>query len=697
MRTLIALTCCLAGLSAPLWAQADRDSARSVVQIRCATANGDMKATGFVWPEPGMIVTALHAVAGCGPGTGVVYSENFKDEVPFGAFVKVDLEADLALIQLQDDMGLPAVTHVTEQPNTRDPHVVWGYPLSAREMIDKSVEFAGGLSGGTTTLGRAFSSRDLSQLFRDQDYPTADTQILRVTSTIQPGHSGAPIFDEEGRVVAIADGGLLGGWRGINWSIPAHIYLTDLLTSDDPFPEGVSTQASLFSAYAVQEPKIVRMGAAGQAPADAAEPDDTPATVSIPTILDAMAGLGDDKLSWLPVDLAAIRPDENSWDDLRLQAHRIAGAPIPLFAPETAQILPAERPGFLEARSADGAALQISFVHEGADFDDTLQAGSAIFFARLAELGVADAPTGLSPDATDAALEYASQSWQVNPDGRDTDPFMDVTVQVNGPTFSGQVVYFDRGWDDVAETDELQAILMWVSTEALNTLASLPFDIADAVAGTAVPPAQISELRLVRRVPLADIAALFVERRDFGWKRRVVELKALLDSPQDYADLAFDVYEDRITGGTIAVPADLELVWDPALQAAVGQNENGQIRLAVALQAAADFQTAFDEGATGFLEGLTALIDWDDRSPMDCDPVVDPIMQTADCWDYFAGKDPDDGEFADLYLALNIRGNQVLGTAVYAWGDRGALSRDEEVMFQMMLIGAEYLSDFAEK
>ena len=40
-------------------------AARSVVLIRCALPGGVAKATGFVWPEPGLVVTALHAVAGC--------------------------------------------------------------------------------------------------------------------------------------------------------------------------------------------------------------------------------------------------------------------------------------------------------------------------------------------------------------------------------------------------------------------------------------------------------------------------------------------------------------------------------------------------------------------------------------------------------------------------------------------------------
>ena len=51
----------------------DQISARGVVQIRCTLPDGEMKATGFVRPEPGFIVTALHAVAGC--NEVLIYSE----------------------------------------------------------------------------------------------------------------------------------------------------------------------------------------------------------------------------------------------------------------------------------------------------------------------------------------------------------------------------------------------------------------------------------------------------------------------------------------------------------------------------------------------------------------------------------------------------------------------------------------------
>ncbi len=223
----------------------DRESAGSVVQVRCVTDQGGSKATGFVWPQPGFVVTALHAVAAC-PSI-LVFSEPAMKQSA-ARLESVLLEADLALLRLSDDMGLTAIAHQQDEPNPRGSYYIWGYPLVEEEMSGKRLDFADGWKGGMTKLGTAFASGELYDLFDAQDYPTEDTQILRVASTIQPGHSGAPILSTlDGRVVAIADGGLLDGWRGVNWSIPAHIYLARLQTSLDPFPKSRPQEKGLFS------------------------------------------------------------------------------------------------------------------------------------------------------------------------------------------------------------------------------------------------------------------------------------------------------------------------------------------------------------------------------------------------------------------------------------------------------------------
>jgi S1-C subfamily serine protease len=252
-RTLLALALCGAALSPQAARASDRASADSVVKIICTLpGGGEATATGFVWPGPGQAVTALHAVAGCVDVSIWSEATGYFDHMT--QILSVDLESDLALIEMEDGLGLPAVQFAPEPPDTRADHFVWGYPLVAQEMIDLEIKFGGGRKAGVTTLGAAFKSSELDDLFRGQDYPARETSILRVNTTIQPGQSGAPIFDADGRVVAIVDGGLLGGFRGINWSIPAYAYLPDLPSSADPVPDAPSNQAILHSNATPVEP-----------------------------------------------------------------------------------------------------------------------------------------------------------------------------------------------------------------------------------------------------------------------------------------------------------------------------------------------------------------------------------------------------------------------------------------------------------
>jgi len=174
-------------------------------------------------------------------------------------------------------------------------------------------------------------------------------------------------------------------------------------------------------------------------------------------------------------------------------------------------------------------------------------------------------------------------------------------------------------------------------------------------------------------------------------------LNSVLEDPAGFDALSFDVYEDRITGATVAVPAGLALEWDEDLGAVVAALGEDGPRLAIAVQRAPSFRAATGSGLFDFLEDLSAYAEWEGRTPAECELTVWPEDQVAECWDYFAGRDRGTGEHADLYLALDIRDDVFLGTSVYIIGEEDSLSPDEVVTYLMMLIGAEYLSDFAAK
>jgi hypothetical protein len=69
---------------------------------------------------------------------------------------------------------------------------------------------------------RNILSSDIAEKFLDRRSPDPDKDVVSIDSTLLPGHSGAPILDSQNRVLAIADGGLQGGFSEICWAIPWH-------------------------------------------------------------------------------------------------------------------------------------------------------------------------------------------------------------------------------------------------------------------------------------------------------------------------------------------------------------------------------------------------------------------------------------------------------------------------------------------
>lgn len=220
-------------------------SAKSVVQVTCRRAGSAESGTGFVWSKPTYVVTALHVVAGCDRIT--VYSESQKDARD-ARVIAVHLESDLALLELDSELGLTPLKHATLQPNLTAEHEIWGYPHSIPAMKSDDIRFSRGLEE-TQTLKSIFrSSEQFERELGKQGYPKLTAQILRLSSIIQPGHSGAPIFDQDGLVVGIGDGGLRSGVARLNWAIPTRVYLPQLKISKDSIPAARSLQSSLFGA-----------------------------------------------------------------------------------------------------------------------------------------------------------------------------------------------------------------------------------------------------------------------------------------------------------------------------------------------------------------------------------------------------------------------------------------------------------------
>ncbi|MDW3221592.1 MAG: trypsin-like peptidase domain-containing protein [Paracoccaceae bacterium] len=686
-----AVTICLLATSA--LGEADRKSAHSVVKITCKTGeNGSMKATGFVWPEKGYVVTALHAVAGCTDVT--VTSEGARQKTRIQSMESVNLEADLALLRLENDMGLLPVPFAETGPALRDRHSIWGYPAYAEYMEDRGVDFSRGLSDELLTLGSAFSSRDLRSLFRTQDYPTRRTQILRVTSTTQPGHSGAPIFDAEGRVVAIHNGGLKGGWLGMNWSIPAHIYLPGLPGSEDPAPGEISEWAALQSAVSIDARDTVVITGKDRKPGG-----------------DAQSDQGWHYVGWVSLDaieehyeLSGITGLDDSFDVIRevhneQYAFESVGFDVWGFADSASTVAIPSNYGFdvdvdtndimftsddelfeLEARASRSTSFKVAVDDETQRFFDGFNA----YF----EWDTTATHEGMERDA---GLEYAFLSTHCIPgyDRKFRDPAQtDMTLAVNGSLFLGAAL---TSYDD-APCNARQKVTMELMRIGFQELTGIdgPGVYRDAMDLAAAP----SQLTLVRRVPLSEVARDFVAYGDFAWKQDVFAIKALLGEDA-FSQVTFDVYEDAVTNATVAVPTGMTLAWNDELEMLETFSKSAHSRLNISLVQAASFEDALGAEFKYFSSDIYDLANWSGLgSPEDCENShVNADDLTAKCTMYLQGEK--DGRFADIFFAMSVDQDVFLGTSLLILDEEKNLTPAQRAEHRLMRIAAEHLSDFA--
>jgi len=187
--------------------------------------------------------------------------------------------------------------------------------------------------------------------------------------------------------------------------------------------------------------------------------------------------------------------------------------------PERAQVSFDPARGLVEAQSIDGAVRQVHVAYTGSDFDEALTSGSRLFFDRFRELGLPGVPAGLPEEDIDRQLEYVDHYGDFG--DPDAAPFVDYTIQVNGPQFSARAIVITQSFDAMSDADYVDYIMSDLATFDLNGFWALEAAIENKLQfatyeGAFSPPP--SALDLVRRIPLADVAAEFIEAQDYEWK-----------------------------------------------------------------------------------------------------------------------------------------------------------------------------------
>ena len=214
----------------PIRASVLRVDARS-----CGTS--DRVATGFLWHE-GEAVTALHVVAGCSDVW--VYYEIQK--LPRKAkVIRVLRRADLAILRIEDPPSAPVLPIELKPPSLNDDLATLGYQLQIPSMSSTSLQ----LRVGGQTL-RDIVNPAVRQQLAQSGSPSLDLEITNIEGHLVPGLSGAPVLNQAGKVVAIADGGLENGAVAISWAIPVK-YLADLAKSSETWNPQTGTPKALFA------------------------------------------------------------------------------------------------------------------------------------------------------------------------------------------------------------------------------------------------------------------------------------------------------------------------------------------------------------------------------------------------------------------------------------------------------------------
>ncbi len=211
-----------------------RAAAQSVVRVLgdgCMDATGARTGaragSGFVWPEAGQVITALHVVADCERLSVEYVDAGLQREARLSRSLK---RADLVLLE------------VIEAPAAR--------PLTTSETMDEEEALAAiglplNIRGWQETYGRR-TARPLGPLddilnerareeIRNLGVPDLQLEIFRLDAVVKPGSSGGPVINRRGEVVGVVNGGLDGGSSALNWAIPSR-YLPELRRDGESGP-----------------------------------------------------------------------------------------------------------------------------------------------------------------------------------------------------------------------------------------------------------------------------------------------------------------------------------------------------------------------------------------------------------------------------------------------------------------------------
>lgn len=145
--------------------------------------------SGWVYDDNGHIVTNAHVVG----GSDRVSVQLYTGRVMTAEVVGVDVFTDIAVLKAEDPVGMLALPRATgEMPQQGDRVFAFGSPFNFKFSMSEGIVSGLGRDPNTGAAGSAF------------------TNFIQTDAAVNPGNSGGPLIDVQGRVigmnVAIATG-----------------------------------------------------------------------------------------------------------------------------------------------------------------------------------------------------------------------------------------------------------------------------------------------------------------------------------------------------------------------------------------------------------------------------------------------------------------------------------------------------------
>ena len=176
----------------------------------------------------------------------------------------------------------------------------------------------------------------------------------------------------------------------------------------------------------------------------------------------------------------------------------------------------------------------------------------------------------------------------------------------------------------------------------------------------------------------------------------IEEVEAALWDWRLLDDVVFDVYEDRLSGATVAVPSWMPLYWDDETGIAYAVNDSGSAHMEIAVFVGEDFyDTVAMANDYGF--EISGWADWYDNDAPGgiSDDAIYAEDQFVAYADFHHGDDKETGLYSTLMRMFTVSEDVFLGSSVYIIGDPEDRSDAERLEELMMMISGEYLTEFA--